>query len=88
MTEEILNMEWENGIWLVVKKFPLYKKKKLKLWDIRKWIVIEQILNMEWENGIWLGVEIYHLVLHMGMGSLWKVFLVSRQYRTQIKIPA
>jgi hypothetical protein len=31
--------------------------------------VIEDILNMEWENGSWLVVEIYHLVLHMGMGN-------------------
>ena len=31
--------------------------------------MIEDILNMEWENGSWLVVEIYHLVLHMGMGN-------------------
>ena len=50
-------------------KTPSVGKRKLKLWDIRKWIVIEDILNMEWENGSWLVVEIYHLVLHMGMGN-------------------
>jgi hypothetical protein len=33
-----------------------------------KLIVIAEILNKEWKNGIWLVVEIYHLVLHMGMG--------------------